>query len=288
MFKFTLGALVTAASVFAASPAAAAGFSFGSAKELSYIAETRVHSSTGAETMALCRVSTKYQAASIGFWRSNLGYALSDSGCLGEAYLALTVEDFAAYQQTGLISPDLPIHAKLSTTSILSGFFGTFILVFILAYTGLLNLIRVSGRRKRKAGQTASVNTLAAMCHVAKADGALEKAEIDLIGRIVAEKTGRRFSSAQILQMIEMTEDSLDPEDYVGFGEGLTEEERMLVMEAALTVAVADGEIQAKEHSLVMNLAQGLGIRADQFRAMLASVAEQLAGLNPSANANPA
>lgn len=288
MKKLSLGVAAAATALFFTASSAEAGVPYGYFEEMTFVSETGVYSSTGTPNLALCRISTKYHLGYVGFWRNEVGYVLSDSECLEDGFYRLSTEDMAAYQETGLISAQVPTVAALTSKDIASGFAGTFLLVLALFFKGTIELREFFSRRRRKGSSTAAVNTLAAMCHIAKADGEIDPAEVEMIAAVVFEKTGRQFSIQQIAQMIEMTEDNLDPEDYVGFGDGLNEEERERLLEAALIVAVADGEIHTAEHSLMMNLARGLNIPAAKFRKTLQSVADELAGLSPSASADPA
>ncbi len=287
MKTLSLGAIAATAALFFTASAAEAGVPYGYYEEMTFVSETGVYSSAGNPNLSLCRISTKYHFGYIGFWRNEAAYVLSDSQCFEDGFYHISPEDMAAYQQTGLIPADIPTTAALSTKEIASGFSGTFLLVLALFFKGTIELREFMTRRRRSGSPTAAVNTLAAMCHIAKADGEIDPAEVEMIGAVLFEKTGRQFSIKQIAQMIEMTEDHLNPEDYAGFGEGLSEAERERLLEAALIVAVADGEIHAAEHSLMMNLARGMNIPAAKFRKTLQNVAEELAGITPSASANP-
>ena len=289
MFRSLLAVLVTTFGIFSGAPAAQAGIPYGYYGELTFVAETGISTPTGDGTLSLCQSSIKYHAGFVGFWRSNMGYVLSSSHCEGDMFMEITDGDFAAYQLAGLIPASVPAKASLSTQSIMTGFAGTILLVIALAFKLLITLRgRGSRPRRQKVGQDASAIALAAMCHVAKADGQLDPSEVKMIRRIITAKTGRKFTEKQIMLMVSETADTLSQEDCVMFGEGLSEEERNLVMEAALLVAVADGEIHATEHSLVMNLANGLGIKAEEFRAMLRDIADQLQGASSSTSAAPA
>lgn len=161
---------------------------------------------------------------------------------------------------------------------------GAFLLIF-LAFRAIRS---VSAWRYRRSGEIAAINTLAAMCLIAKASGETSPAEVEMIAAVILEKTGRHFSIQQVAQMIEQTEDQLAPKDYASFGKGLSAEAREKLIEAALLVAVASGEIREAEHSRIVNLAQGLNISAASFRKTLHTVASEVAGLSPSTSANPA
>lgn len=288
MKKFSLGAAAATAALFFTASSAEAGIPYGSYEELTFVAETGVYAPSGDTTLSLCRISTKHHVGFIGFWRNDAAYVLSESQCLEDGFYRISQEDMTAYQETGLIAPEVPAAPTLTAQEIATGFSGTFLLVLALFFKAAIELREFVSRRRRTGSNTAAINTLAAMCHIAKADGEIDPAEIEMIGAVIFDKTGRQFSIQQIAQMIELTEDTLDPEDYAGFGEGLTEHERERLIEAALIVAVADGEIHPAEHSLMMNLARGLNIPAAKFRKALQSVAEELAGLSPSASADPA
>nr|WP_245581515.1 TerB family tellurite resistance protein [Octadecabacter arcticus] len=52
--------------------------------------------------------------------------------------------------------------------------------------------------------------------------------------------------------------------------------DRQIVLEAALNIAVADGEIHPHEYAVVSELAQRMRIGADQFRSALARISVHL------------
>ncbi|MDB4053954.1 TerB family tellurite resistance protein [Octadecabacter sp.] len=55
-----------------------------------------------------------------------------------------------------------------------------------------------------------------------------------------------------------------------------------MVLEAALNIAVADGEIHPHEYAVVSELAQRMRIGADQFRSALARISAHLQTVQPA------
>ncbi|WP_165352743.1 DUF533 domain-containing protein [Loktanella sp. IMCC34160] len=261
--------------------AANAGVPYGYFGDLTFVAETSLPGPDG--NAALCHYTTKYHLGYLGFWRSSNGYVLSPSGCEGDSFRAITYEQMQTFQKLGMISADLPTAPSMTGKELLSGFAGTAILG-MLALMNLISTLRHNrpGKRRRKAAPQCAVATLAAMCHVAKADGHVDETEITAIGVRVSELTGHSFSRERIAEMIHMADDHLSPHEYVQFGADLSEADRRIVLEGALGVAVADGEIHQAEHAFITNLAQALGVRGDEFRLLLGRLAAGLGGPTPA------
>ena len=265
-----------AATLAAAAPSAAhAGVPYGYFGEFEFVTSTNIPGENG--PVALCHLTTKYHLGYIGFWRSNGGYALSPTNCEGDSYRALTAEQLMNMQKSGLIDVAVPPEPRMSVNNLATGFAGTGVI-------GLLALIRLlsfakGGRpqRRKKAAPQCAVNALAAMCHVAKADGHVDESEVTAIGLRITELTGRSFGREQIRAMIDAADIHIDYSEYAQFAEGLSANDRQIVLEGALGVAVADGQIQPAEHNFVTNLASALGVQAEEFRMQLQKIAAHMA-----------
>jgi tellurite resistance protein len=111
------------------------------------------------------------------------------------------------------------------------------------------------------------------MCHTAKSDGHVDPSEAQTIASITSQLTGKSQNIDNIRIMIDQAVSNLQPHQFTAFGEGLSEDEKHLVLKASLMVAVADGKIEESEHTFVSNLAHAFRITGDQMRAMLHVIA---------------
>jgi tellurite resistance protein len=113
-----------------------------------------------------------------------------------------------------------------------------------------------------------------AMSQVAIADGRLDDAEVHHIANILTRLTGKTYAPQQVIDMLSKL--NLSPSDIEQVGQDLSDKDRQIVLEAALNIAVADGEIHPHEYAVVSELAQRMRIGADQFRSALARISVHL------------
>jgi tellurite resistance protein len=113
-----------------------------------------------------------------------------------------------------------------------------------------------------------------AMSQVAIADGRLDDAEVHHIANILTRLTGNSYGPQQIIDMLSKLNPS--PSNIEQVGQDLSDKDRQIVLEAALNIAVADGEIHPNEYAVVSELAQRMRIGEDQFRDALARISAHL------------
>jgi tellurite resistance protein len=118
------------------------------------------------------------------------------------------------------------------------------------------------------------IHSLVAMSQVAIADGRLDDAEVHHIANILTRLTGNSYGPQQIIDMLSKLNPS--PSDIEQVGQDLSDKDRQIVLEAALNIAVADGEIHPNEYAVVSELAHRMRIGADQFRDALARISAHL------------
>jgi tellurite resistance protein len=119
-----------------------------------------------------------------------------------------------------------------------------------------------------------AIHSLVAMSQVAIADGRLDDAEVHHIANILTRLTGKTYAPQQVIDMLSKLNPS--PSDIEQVGQDLSDKDRQIVLEAALNIAVADGEIHPHEYAVVSELAQRMRIGADQFRSALARISVHL------------
>jgi uncharacterized tellurite resistance protein B-like protein len=190
-------------------------------------------------------------------------------------YRDLSSENFQDLQAAGMIPADLPAVPKMALTDLIAGHAWIILGAFGLMMRGMAMI--GSGRpRKRKAPapDALAIHSLVAMSQVAVADGRIDDAEIRQISSILTRLTGKGYSMAQVSQLLAQLSPS--PSDMAQVGQDLSDADRQIVLEAALNIAVADGEIHPSEYAVVSDLAQRMRIGSDQFRSALNRIAAHL------------
>lgn len=275
MFKF-LPAIALAIGLTSATEANAGRWG----EELRFVAETSVPYQDGPTTMSLCHLVDFMDVFFVPVYSSVQSYALSGTGCTGEMYRALTPKGFAMLQTAGMISPELSATPSVPLTQMLWGH------AWLIA-AGLGLLMRGAGalanrnRGPRKAGapDMLAVHSLVAMSQVAIADGRIDDAEVHEISAILTRLTGQSYSPSQVMQMLSTLNPSAS--DLAQVGQDLSEKDRQIVLEAALNIAVSDGEIHPSEYAVVTDLAHRMRIGAEQFRVTMARISAHLNTVQP-------
>ncbi|NBD29884.1 MAG: TerB family tellurite resistance protein [Alphaproteobacteria bacterium] len=243
--------------------------------DLVFVAETEVPTAAGG-TFALCHLVDTITVAFIPVYTAVKSYAMSEDGCEGTSYRPLTPEMFERGQSLGAFPADLPVTPRLSPRDLLIGHAGP----VLLALAGLFKLLswaihdRKPRRRKAKVSDALAINALAAMAHVAISDGDVDDREVTHIAGILTRLTGRGYDRGQVRDMIYQVQNHIG--DIDALGEGLSDAERRIVMESALHIAVADGQIHPKEYQLVSQIANRLRIDGAEFRAALGRISANL------------
>lgn len=276
MRKFSLMIALAAGLTTAAGSAQAGAARWG--QDLHFVAETSI---PGSSAISLCHLVDYASFLFIPVYTSVDGYALSNEGCAGGAYRDLSAEHFQDLQAAGMIPTDLPATPRLSPVNLVAGHAWIVLAAFGLMLCGMAML--GSGRaRKRKAPapDALAIHSLVAMSQVAVADGHIDTAEIRQISSILTRLTGKGYSMEQVSELL--TQLSPSPSDMAQVGQDLSEADRQIVLEAALNIAVADGEIHPSEYAVVSDLAQRMRIGAEQFRGALNRIAAHLQTAQPA------
>ena len=109
------------------------------------------------------------------------------------------------------------------------------------------------------------------MSHVAISDGDVDDREVTHIAGVLTDLTGRRYPPTRVRDMIYQVQSHIG--DIDALGEGLSEAECRIVMESALRVAVADGQINRSAYQQISKIAHRLCIGRADFRDALARIA---------------
>lgn len=262
----------------ATSPAAHAGAGRWG-KDLTFVAETQIPAA-GGQSYALCHLVDFMEVLFVPVYTSIEGYALSADRCDGTSYRLLTPEQFAELQQFGMVDTSLPVEPSLSPKDFVVGHAGLFLAALAGLFKALAWFIHDRKPRRRAKGSDAlAVNALAAMAHVAVCDGNIDNNEVSQIAGILTRLTGRGYDRDRVMQLLQQIQ--MQGNDINHLGEGLSEAECKIVMEAALNVAVADGQIHPNEYNVVSQIANRLRIDGGEFRTALTRISARMHGGEP-------
>jgi uncharacterized membrane protein YebE (DUF533 family) len=106
-----------------------------------------------------------------------------------------------------------------------------------------------------------------AMSQVAIADGRLDDAEVHHIANILTRLTGTPRATTDHRYMLNKLNPSPSDIEQVG-RDHISDKDRQIVLEAALNIAVADGEIHPNEYAVVSELARGCASARISSRAL--------------------
>ncbi len=276
-FKFTAAALaISTATTAHASPLIAQR-----GADLRFVEHTSIPTdgNSGA-VISLCHLTDSLRVFFIPAYTVTNAYALSNSGCAGQMYSDLSGEHLQDLQAAGMVNTTLPVEPKATIVQQVWGHAWMFILPLLLAFKLGTWLKARSQKTKRATLPDALViHSLVAMSQVAVADGQIDQTEIQHIAHILTRLTGHAYSTEQVADLLNRLNPSAS--DLAQVGQDLTENDRQIVLEAALNIAVADGEIQPSEYEVVSALAQRMMIGADQFRSALRRIAAHLHAPQP-------
>jgi tellurite resistance protein len=157
---------------------------------------------------------------------------------------------------------------------------------------GLLSVFfvrrRLSGR-KRKIRQailtledSPAFRMIDVMCHAAIADGRIDPREVAYIQEVARELTGLDYSEAHIRETIARADRLSRPEHLASFAKGLTLSQRHLILQAALSVVAADGQMEKRENRFIGLLLAGFRLTKDDLDQALRILASRRANAAPA------
>lgn len=240
----------------------------GLTQQLEFVSQTQIAGTNG-ENLALCYVTRSFRLLGHAFTSDVQRYALSDDNCTTEDR-PITTDQMVTAQSLDLIPADIPAVARNSLERNLQTY-------GLLAAVGL-GLFAVIWRRSRSLlgydpkgpmRKKAALRILSVMCHAAKCDGLVGSNELRLIGRVAKRLTRRNFPTADIIHMADHAALDLETKDYIGFGAGLRDSEKDVMVYAALLMTMHSGRMLPAEYTFVTELAYGLGVPPEDFRRLL-------------------
>jgi tellurite resistance protein len=275
VLKFGIGGFAALAMVFLATSAEArgSGFGGGSAEFLEYVADFGVPpEETGGKQLYVCHLIKKYTVIGIPLFYLSEGYVLAENHCDTESYMSFNPGGFVDAQAEGLIAAKTPAEPSIS----LERRMPTVLLGLVLAF-GIFKGIRRKRNQSKRMAEMGGIplsaqRLLDVLCHAAKSDGAIGEDEIGLIAGIAAMVTGVKFDPATIRRMIELSEKSLQPNQFAKFGEGMNERQKESLMQAVFMVVAADGQVAKAESAFIIGLARGLSLSQARFDQIVAEI----------------
>lgn len=254
---------------------------------LEFIAETAILETSG-DALALCSLVRERTVFGTRVLSTSKGYALATNRCEANAYYPFSTVQLANAQSAGFISKDIPSKSWISRVQPIWKYVLLTLIGLVIVLAGRTRikeaLDTAKQRRQTKAVGAVARNTLDAMCHVAKVDGTVDKAEIKLIVALNEELNGDTFTADQIHEMIERSDANLPPSGFSRFTKGLQPSDYCTIMRACLMVAAADGTMTNDERRFISTLSSKLQI-SDQE---VANILRQLVGKKRQSAAQPA
>lgn len=269
MFRL-IATAVLALGLSSAATQANARASYG--EDLRFVADTLV--TDGGTAVAVCHLVDYMDILFIPVYTTAMSYALSQDGCAGEAYAPLTNAEFSDLQVAGVIPANLPAEPSLGFAKMAWGHAWIILGVIAIFKVALMRVFGGKARRKAGTPDMLAIHSLVAMSQVAVADGHIDQREVQQIANILTRLTGNSYAPAQVMDLLGKLNPS--PSDLDQIGQDLSEKDRQIVLEAALNIAVADGEIHPSEYAVVSDLAMRMRIGADQFRSAMARISAHL------------
>ena len=259
--------------------------STGFGESLQFIAETDQVDPNG-NPMSLCYLGEGIVLLSAQMTFEVQGYVLAENRCEADSYFELSLQQMIMGKAAGLFpsnipaTPETPADIKLRNY----GFFG---LIAFLLGAGLISKLVSSmgglqavtskrGSRKSRYNDETAVHALAAMCYVATCDGDYDQREIKQISQTLGALTGCVYTPKQIIEMLNYT--AQDSDAVSAIGADLSENDRHIVMEAAMRIAFADGKVEQVEYDAIARIANLLQVSAQVMRDLIQKIAKAGAG----------
>lgn len=249
----------------------------GTVEALEFVTETTLPMA-GAR-LSLCHYTTTDTLYGLGVWTVSQGYVLSDAGCQGGSFFD-DPQRIAAGFANGQIPAGTPETARFTAMQVMTGFtipLGVAALLGLLVLRRLLSLV---GRRRPRAIDRMEVLGLEdgptfrfidLMLHAANADGRAQPEELAYIKEKAKAVSGLDYEDAHIEWAITHTDRIKSRRDFRRFGEGLSVEQKRVMLRGALAVLAADHHMSRTERGFVANLTQALGLLREDVDNILLS-----------------
>lgn len=248
---------------------------------LEFVAETVIPDGPN-DNMALCYVTRDFRILGLTLVSNVQSYALSNDGCT-TLTRDFDEEQMAAAQSLEFISADLPAKAGNSLKRNVQNYglwtaIGLGLIAVIIRRVKSLLGYDLRGPMRSKA----SSRILMAMCHAGSAAGAMVSGDLAIVNSAARRLTRRNYQTSDVVRVADHLDPSFLPEDYIDLGKGLRDREKDTMMQGVLYVAMAGGRMQPGQYQFATNLAQGLGMPAEDFRRVMNIAMEDLEKFPPN------
>lgn len=254
--------------------------SSGFGESLLFIAETEQRDAEG-QPLALCYLGEGITLLTARLTFEAKEYVLAPNQCETDSYYALTLHQMIMGKAAGLFPSNIPEIPETPTEIKLRnyGFFGLIALILgvglisklVSSMGGLQAMTSKRGPRKSRYNDETAVHALAAMCYVATCDGDYDQREIKQISHTLSALTGCVYTPKQIIEMLNYT--AQDSDAVSAIGADLSENDRHIVMEAAMRIAFADGKVEQVEYDAIARIANLLHVSAQVMRDLIQKIA---------------
>ena len=266
MKKFVMSMLFAA---FFAGPAHAFTNDTGYFEGLEFVAPTTIPG-PDVNNMSLCYVTRDLKILGLTLTSDIMGYALADDGCATTPLRPFTQEQLITAQSLELVSADIAPVAKNDLRRIVQNY-GLWAAI-------ALGLIAVIIRRLKSLlgydpnGQLrakASMRILSTLCYAGSASGVMASNELAVVALAARRLTRRNYQPHDVIRTADFLTPELSGQDYIDFGKGLRDREKDMMMQGVLYVSMAHGRMLPGQYDFATQLANGLGMPAEDFRRVM-------------------
>lgn len=243
--------------------------------EMEFVTDTRIAGASG-RYLSLCHLITQNGAWGLPLMSVSKDYVLAENGCMARSYYQMSTSDLVQAQRAGAISADIALDPSLGLFRNLRNFLFLTCLG-LLSTHGILSVLR---RRhlKRPAKGSQRIDgpafdaSFEAMCLLARADGQIDENKVPVISFACSNLLGKIVGDKKINKMLNETMPELSESDFAKFSQGLSPEERRVMMRAVLTVAVSDGKIAGAQQTFIGRLARATKISLEEVGQILSEI----------------
>ncbi|MEL6586379.1 MAG: TerB family tellurite resistance protein [Pseudomonadota bacterium] len=239
----------------------------------------------GADGDWICHLVDRTSLAFVPLWTSPGPYVYGAERCDAPGYAAMIapVPSLKAMGAFPLHVPDTP---TLTPLQIAEGFAGLIALGLGLLFGGLKFAMRAKRRDIRLQilgiGDGPVFQMIDVMCHAALADGKTDPSEVTAIRELARNLTGLDFQDLHITEMVSRADRLTKPRDFVQFGRGLDAQQRLTILDGALSVILADGTLSPPEEEFLKNLTLGMKLPGQDVVGAVEAMLSRRSGAVPA------
>ena len=220
--------------------------------------------------MSLCYVTRELRILGLTLTSDITGYALANDGCATTPLRLFTEEQMVTAQSLELVAADIPPVAQNDLRRLLQNY-GLWAAI-------ALGLIAVIIRRMKSLlgydpdgplRAKASMRILSTMCYAGSASGVMASNDLAVVAQAARRLTRRNYQPHDVIRTADFLTPELSGQDYIDFGKGLRDREKDMMMQGVLYVSMSSGRILPGQYDFATQLANGLGMPAEDFRRVM-------------------